>query len=426
MSALFLRGASVLALAAAWPSLAAAQDAFTSARGNEVGPDYLSYDEEGYLNQLSYELPLETRQRFLRSDGAFRTTLGSLGGDQFYIQQDLKATYHASEWVTGRAYVRHGVDLDGQYVQLQLLPEAELGSHLAVGVPVILDADKGAIDAGLAVTLRDPDGWFDFLRLSAIYQDLLFNGRSEEFSNSDAITPSFSLELQAQVLLGDLGTLSFQIAEQTRSEIEYEERGAAEEFERLTWSLLHGVEVGDRWKLFTEFGGEYADESSEPLSADPTALDFESTRWSYRGRVELQRRIGDDGCPSRVRAGLQFLYLASHARKVPQPGDSVVERGQFPHNTRRREPTAYLGYRFPLDESASLDFETVVYYGYYTNDYWTPRMTQPYRRDPRSQAKVALLPRWVYSADADITLHLSFELDDPEWGGGGLMARVHF
>ena len=55
---------------------ASAQDYFTATRRDEVGPRTLDFDEETFLNILSFEQPLETEQDWLRSEGGFRTAFG--------------------------------------------------------------------------------------------------------------------------------------------------------------------------------------------------------------------------------------------------------------------------------------------------------------------------------------------------------------
>lgn len=398
-----------------------AQEHFTVTRGDEVGPRRRELPEDAFLLQLSYDHPLESVGRYLRTDGAFRNTFGSVSADQFLIEQDLKAKAELDENFTARFFVHHTIDLDSDWLQLQLLPEYHASENLSIGVPAILDSDKGKIDVGLAATYREPDAYLDYLRLSVIRTDLLFDGRSNEFEHSETRRAGFSVELQAQVPLGAAGTVSLKAVEQTPYEVDFVERGARESFERLLTEALYRLDLTACTRLFLVFDTEHADEASVPLGGNATALDFDSKRDLYRGRVEVQHDLVGADSAERVRGGVQFVYYVEEAEQA-QPFDRI----DFPYTLRRREPTAFAGYRCPLGYEGALDVETMAYAGYYFNDNSYPFNPPRDDRDPRFQGKLSVLPRWVFSADAEVALHLSVELDRLHWAGGGLMARIFF
>jgi hypothetical protein len=395
------------------------QEYFKSTRGDEVGPSPIELDEESFLNLLSYEQPLEDELDWRISEGGFRSNFGSLLGTLFFLEQDFRYHKKLNESFSARVHARHALDFDSSHFFIQLVPEFHLNENWSLAIPANVFADKGDIDVGVGLVYRDPEQGFDFAQLSYMRGQLLLETRSDRFDKAEVRQPADTIELQLQSDFFDLGTVSFKIAQQLPSQVDFETQGTREEFERFSASLLHQYEVSDEDRVFLKLSHEHAMEDVEARTMAAAAEVFEGSRELYRAQLEYQHDLLlDDVVPARVRAGGHYVYFDEE--------EFQTTGKEFPHSILRREHYYYVGFRHLLDWIPNFDIEYVAYFGFVNNRNRFPNDPDKDGRDPTFQGKLSLLLRWVFSENAEVVLHPAVELDTLAWGGGGMQARFRF
>jgi hypothetical protein len=383
-------------------------------RGDEVGRSELDFDEETFLNILSFEQPLEMVQPFLAADAGWYAALGSLRADTLWLQQDLKAKAQITDTFAVRGQVRQGVDLDTDFTRLQATMEMQFGDHWYAGLPVYLGLDKGTMDGGVNTTWRDPSNGIDYAMFQWVRSDLVFNQRSDEFADSEVKRPADNLELQAQADLFGFGRTTVEIADELPSKVEFVETQQVQQFSRFTAWLMQAFEVDPSQRLFFRASYEIASESSVPTGPLGTADAFDGDRDVYSARLEYQRDL-DEEKTRRMRVGSTYLNFREDSEEANDPKDDFTEL--------RREAVVYGGYRSPLADSKEIDLETVVYLDRLWNSRRFPNAPNKSEQDPDFQGKVSFYFRWHVADRAEFVLAPSFELDNVGWGGGAFQLR---
>jgi hypothetical protein len=383
-------------------------------RGDEVGPSQLHFDEETFMNILSFEQPLESVQPFLAADSGWQAALGSLRSDLLWYEMDLK--YHApiTEDLDARAFVHSGLDLDTDFTQVQVMPELAVADHLYLGIPVVLQANKGMMDGGFAATWRDPAEKIDFFQLEWVRSDALFNHKSDEMKKSEVVKPADNFELQGQADLFGFGKTTLILADETPNQIDFVENQHVDEFSRFTARALQAVEWADDQRVFLDLRYEIANEDSTPTGALGAPDEFHGDRDLFSARAEFQLDRDEEKI-RRWRAGAECLFFHEDSQTPFDPKKDYQER--------RSEAMVYAGYRTPFYDSKQVDLETVVYLDRPNNVRRYPNDPSQDDHDPMFQGKISFYFRWHASDHAEFVLSPSFELDSIGWGGGAIMLR---
>jgi hypothetical protein len=388
-------------------------------RGDEVGPRTFEFDEETFLNILSYEPPLEHYQRWLVSDSGYNLAVGSLTTDDTWLEQELKHSMAVSDVFGADVLARQSVDFDSDYIIFQPILKYRLNSKFELIAPTGLDFDKGGLDGGLGFRFRDPDEGIDYVQFAWLRSDLLFETHTNQHKHEDisVLDPADTLEVQTQGAFSDLGTTSMKLSYQLHNEIRYNVPGKTEEFRRFYAWVLHQYDMTENDRLFLEYNQDSGNEQISTFMAVTLPERFRGERDFYKGRIEYQRDLTEGG-KRRMRGGVQYVNFSEDEE---QPG--------FPagtHKTVRRESLVYGGYRMPLDDAEEVTLETMIYLDF-------PNVRNRYPNDPRDdgrdssfQGKISFYFQWAIEDKVDFVLSPSFELDDMGWGGGGVQVRYQF
>jgi len=406
----------VLAIAAvAWSAAPLrAQGSGTFFRGDEVGPSQLHFDEESFMNILSFEQPIETVQPFLAADNGWQVALGSLRSDLLWYEQDFKYRAPINDDISARAYVHSGLDLDTDFTQVQVMPEIGFADHFSASVPVVLAANKGVIDAGLAMTYRDPTRNVDFVEFEWVRSDAFFNHKSDTMKKSEVVKPADNFNVQAQADLFGFGKTTVILADETPNEVNFVEEQHLDQFSRFTAKVIQAVEMNEKQRIFVDSRYEIANERSTSTGTLGDSNAFHGARDLFSARAEIQFDQ-DEGTVERWRGGAEYLFLHADSE---QPFDPKLDFAE-----RRREFMVYVGYRSPLYDSKSVDLETVVYLDRLNNVRRYPNNPSQDDHDPIFQGKLSFYFRWHADTRAEFVLSPSFELDAVGWGGGCVMLR---
>ena len=383
-------------------------------RSEEVGPGELDFDEETFLNILSIEQPLESIQPVLAADAGWYAALGSLRSDVLWLDQDAKLRAPVTDEFAVRVEAHQGLDFDTDFVRLEAMPELRLGDHWYAGLPVFLGLDKGTIDGGLNGAWRDPAGGIDYVMLQWVRSDIVFNQRSDDFSQSEVEHPADNFELQAQGDFLGCGKTTLRVADEVPSKVDFVETQRVEEFSRISAWLLQAIDLDELQRVYFEASFELASEQSTPTGPAGAADAFEGDRDAYSARLEYQRDLAEDHA-RRVRVGSECVNFREDAE---EPNDPLED-----HTELRREAIVYGGYRSPLAESKEVDLETVVYLDYLDNARRFPNHPGKSTHDPDFQGKLSFYFRWHVAQRAEFVLTPSFELDTVGWGGGSFQLR---
>lgn len=421
-----------LALAPAFASPIAAQEFPASLRGDEVGPREMDLDAETYLNLLSFAQPLESVQPFLAARAGWQLALGSLSADTLWYDHQLKLAVPVVDALGLGLELRQGLDLDGDFTRIGLQPELALGDHWSISAPLTLSGDKGAIDAGLAWTWRDPATGCDFVQLAWMRADALLEERSDRHPDVEVRHAAHTFSVQAQGRLLPSGTTTLRAAVTTPSEVRYVDAAVEERLVRARASLLQSIDWNATQRSYLEL--EYEAQSEQAIALGPEGLGaaFEGDRDLFRSRVEWQRDLPGAALPSsalpsdatggerprRLRVGGQFLAYREDAESPARFGDLAVDESEL-----RTEWIGYAGWRAPLFDSTRIDCETVLWLDRVVGRHRSRTDASESRREPAFQGKLSFFFRWQATPRADLVLSPSFELDTIGWGGGAVMLR---
>lgn len=405
----------------------AAQEFPESLRGDEIGPREMDLDGETFLNLLSFAQPLESVQPFLAAGSAWQLTLGSLNSDTLWYDHQLKFATPLVDAFGVRLELRQGLDLDGDFTRVGLQPELALGDHWTLGVPLTLSGDKGAIDAGMAWTWRDPGSGCDFVQLAWMRTDSLLEERSDRFTDAEVRDAAHTFSVQAQGQLLPCGKTTLRAAVTTPSEVRYVDAGVEERLLRARASLLQSIDWSATQRSYLEL--EYEAQSERAIALGPEGLGaaFEGDRDLFRSRVEWQRDLAPDAAASaaavnersrRLRVGGQFLAYREDAESPARFGDLAVDESEL-----RTEWIGYAGWRAPLFDSTRVDCETVLWLDRVVGRHRSRTDATENHREPAFQGKLSFFFRWQATPRADLVLSPSFELDTIGWGGGAVMLR---
>jgi hypothetical protein len=294
------------------------------------------------------------------------------------------------------------------------MPELRLGENYYVAVPVVLNSNKGIIDAGLAATYRNPAQHVDFFQLEWVRSDALFNHKNDVEKQSEVLKPADNFELQGQADLFGFGKTTLILAEEMPNKINFVEDQHIDQFTRFTAGLLHCYEWEPKQRGFLDVRYEVANEKSTATGAlgDPNAFKGDRDLFSARGELQFDQ---DDDHVTRWRGGLEYLFFHEDST---QPNDPLLS-----FQERRHEGMIYAGYRSPLSDSKDVDLETVVYLDKLNNVRRFPDDSKEDEHDPPFQGKISFYFRWHAADRAEFVLSPSFELDSVGWGGGCVMVR---
>ncbi|MFH1999121.1 MAG: hypothetical protein ABIK28_05530 [Planctomycetota bacterium] len=394
-----------------------AQDYISSTRGDEVGPRSLLLNEETFLNILSFNQPLESIQPWLASRSGYRVALGSLTSRDLWLEQELKHTAVVNDSFSVSGIARQGVDLDTAYTFIQPSLEYRLSKRWEIFAPTVLTVDKGGLDGGIGLRLRDPEAGIEYMQLVWMRADFLFNNRSREYQQSKGLDPADILEVQTQGSFLESSRTSLKMTYQLHSTVRLVELGKDEEFERLSAWFLHKYDLNEQNRIFFEYEHEIVDEKVNPFNSLNAEDAFQGDRHLSRARVDYQRDL-DEGGVRRVRGGGQFLRFNEDEKLYEVPSRY--------HKMLRRESILYAGYRIPLGTTDEVSLETMIYLDWLKNRDRFPYSPINDERAPAFQGKINFLFSWVVTNKVDFVLNPSFELDTVGWGGGGIQLRYHF
>ena len=412
-------GALALAASAGLSSRAQAQEYLDHFRGDEVGPREFDLDEEAFLNILSFEQPLETRQDFNAADQGWQLALGSMRADTLYLQNDLKLHAPVTDYFSVRLQLHQGDDFDTDSTEVMVLPEFALPGGWSIGSPVFLAVDKGDIDGGLALTWRAAEKQVDYLQLAWVRSDLLIEERSDELPDTKVQRPADNFIAQVQADLFGFGRTTAYLSQEVASDTIYHDRGERERFSRVHARLLQEVTLSETQRLFLDAEWEIAAEQSTPL--DPTGLPeaFEGDRDFWKARGEWQRDLAPKEEPrERVRAGAAYVWYREDAES-PAAGNAVA----VDDTEVRGEVIAYAGWRTPLADSKRVDLETVIWLDWVDGQHRARITKKEDDHYPHFQGKLSFYFRWQATERAEFVLSPSFELDALGWGGGAIVLR---
>jgi len=393
------------------------QDTFDFFRNDELGPRSFDMDEEFFINVLSFEQPLETIQPWLRRTSGYRLALGSLTDRDLWLDQEMKGRAEISDVLALQVRARQTLGLDAGTIFFQPTLEYRLNDRFELFAPAVLDDDKGGMDGGLGIRYRNPDSKIEYLQLSWIMSDLLFNERGRQYRESTIRDRAATMELQAQGDPFDLGTTSLKVAYQTPSTYRLVEDGQDEGFQRLRAWLLHCYEIDPRNRVYFTCEVDSGSEEIRPIFAPSADDEFIGRRRLVRGRVEYQNLLSEDEV-TRWRGGMQYV---NYSEKEVFPGEDTLT-----HKMSRSESIFYAGYRSPFFDSEDLSLETVLYLDWLNG---RDRFVDNPREDthmPTFQGKLSFYFLWAIKEDVDFMLSPSIELDKPGWGGGAIQVRWFF
>jgi len=84
-------------------------------RGDEIDPRDYEYNDEYFLNVLSYQLPPFWRETWNQGKRGYRLTIGSVRSDEFYLQQELKVHLDLTEELEFQFDLIEDEDFDTRY-----------------------------------------------------------------------------------------------------------------------------------------------------------------------------------------------------------------------------------------------------------------------------------------------------------------------
>ncbi len=379
-------------------------------RGDEIEPRDYDFNEEYFLNLMSYRLAPDWEDLWNESDKSYLLTVGSVRSDEFYIRQELKLHLDVTDGLRFHYDLLQDEDFDTRFLRHRaglVYAFNETWSGYAFGEGTSLKEDN---DVGAGVVFRaGVHDWCE-LQLTAVdfneakgkenrrfrrdaYGALLRN----EISLSEKIYIGAGVELQMPMKLIDPG-----------EDVEFR-------FRKGIYEGWLGWRIGDESRL--RFFLSAGDTGKESDYITPPPSDQRLHRNTFRAGAECQWRsrlplavgVGREDLAG-WRAGCEFFHFR--------------ERSLFPDSAllgeihERDEFTMYGGVSFEMWEKVFL--KPALYVDYVSQIERYPK--QPVKNDRSSgiQAKLSGMAEIRFSRKVRLVINPNIDLDQMNWGGGNV------
>lgn len=357
---------------------------------------------EYFLDRFSYVVVAPWWERDLPTFGnRVDYRLGSTSGTQFTVEGAIDHAIALGDEFTFRYHVLQGENRDVRFLRNAVELERSLGDSSAVFVQGEVFAEKSVIDvsAGAWLFRRDDDA----LRVMLTAVDWTAE-KSREFEYERA--PYATMISGA---FGDPAThrLRFELGGQLP--LEQRDLASDDRFALRRWigSATSHLRLAQRDVLVTALEHESTAKRFRP--GDPSSLSTEDfDREFVQARVEWWR----DGS---IPWSLGALHTR-HDEAGLRPDDPASDL-----RTRRREWFGVLRVRLRAGER--LSFEPQAFAGVVDDEF---RDGVGARDENRFEGKLAWNTRWDFSPTVALAAIVSFQLDEPAFGGGGAQFQARF
>lgn len=393
------------------------QDYVSFFRGDEIGPRTFKLDEDTLMDVLSQQQPIESLQPWLTSENGIYSNVGSLSRWALWVDQQVKYNGSISDWFRINAHFVQQVDFDSEYMFIQTTPEVQLSKRLEFFAPFNLWFDKGDMDVGLGLRLRDREQGIDYVQLSIMRSDFMIDNRSIEEYPPDVEEWADTYEIQAQIEPGNFGKSTLKVSYLPGMQYDYTVDGKSERYQRFELKFLHNYDLSPRHRFFFIYDQHNVEEHVDSYSVETAEEAFIGDRDYFSGRLEYHYLM-DEEMVRRIRVGFNFIYFDEWQEEPGNPEDD--------QRNRRREGIFYGAYRLPLTDDNKLTLELNMFLDWMSNTYHFPNYPAAEDHDPPFQGKVGTYFQWDFAENAQFVLNPTFELEGFDWAGGGIQLRYKF
>lgn len=371
-------------------------EAETTRRDFRQGTEY-------YLDRASYvALPPWWDRGLPRFHDQAWYRFGSVSRSEFTIDGGLDVTRPLGGGCGFGWHVLHGENRDVRFLRNAVEFERALGDAAALFVQGELDADKSLIDASLGAWLHRAGD--DALRVMVTAVDL---------SSAKSRRVAYQHEPWAVMAAGAFGErerhrVAFELGAQLPFEVRDLEQSEVFALQRWIGAIESHLHLGGDDRLAAALEVEGTDKSARP-DAGPGVPGEQFARDFRQLRLEWWRDAR--GGPWSI--GCLHTALAEDGVVAADPAASL--------RARRDEWFGVVRLQVPF--AGRLSFEPQVFAGHVREAY---RDGIDRRSVDRFEGKFACNARWDFSPAAWLAVVVTFELDEPAFGGGGLQFVARF
>lgn len=374
---------------------------------------WLGVDEEGvrrnfaqgteyFLDRFSYVVTAPWWERSLPTFGSrVDYRLGSTSGTQFTVEGAIDHSVALGDGFAFRYHVLQGENRDTRFLRNAVALEYALDERTALFAQGELFADKSLIDVSVGAFLFRRDD--DALRVMLTAVD---------WTSEKSRIVEYERAPYAAMLSGAFGDddgvrLRFELGSQLPFEVRELDSGERLSMQRHIGSATTHWRLAAKDVLVAAVEAEWTDKELRPLDpAGALVEDFERT--FAQARVEWWR---DAPLPWSV--GVLHTHHDEDGVRPNDPASSL--------RTRRREWFGILRTRLAAGEK--LSFEPQLFAGVVDDEFRDGGET---RDEHRFEGKLSWNTRWDFNANVALSLLVSFQLDEPAFGGGGAQFVARF
>ena len=370
-------------------------------RNDEIEPRDFDFNEEYFLNILSYRITPSWKSLWNEYDKGFLSTIGSLRSDEFYMQQEVKLHFEGTERLWFHYDLLQDEDYDTRYLRHRAAIAYHAGEKWTVygigeGTPTKEDNDIGA---GAIFRPMPGDEWEVQITAVDFAEDKGKNNRhygvdaygllfKNETALSDDVFIGGAVQLQLPMTMNDPGdSLEFHFRKKLYDA-------------HLTWFL------SDEQNLTFYTGAEETKKDAIYFPAvDP---DQRLGRNSWQAGVEY---LGPwDLFHADGMAGVKYFHFR--------------ERSLFPEfvgpdeKHQRDEVTIYGGLAWTVSERVV--FRPAVYLAYVSQNELFPEDPRRSERFNGFAGKASGTLEIKIKETIRLAINPNFDLDDLDWGGGNV------
>jgi hypothetical protein len=377
-------------------------------RGDEIEPRDFSFNDEYFLNLLSYRPWPDWQSIWAGSERGYLLTVGSVRSDEFYLYQAAKLHLDVAEGVRFHYDLLEHEDLDSRYLRHRptlAFPFHEQWTVYAFGEggPVKEDNDVGVgaiFHPGphhrwelqlTGVDFNEAKGKEGRRFSQDAYAALLKN----EIPISEKVRVGSAVELQLPLTLVDPGeNLTFR-------------------FKKRLYEGYLRWRTGDRSELFFDLSAEDTGKDTRYSSLTPT--DQRLSRNAFRANMEYRFYMET---PLAADCRLGFDYFHFRERNL-FPEDPLTR-----NKLERNEYTLYGGLSIELSERFL--FRPALYVDYVSHNRLFPEDEIRNDRFNGIQSKLSTALEIRFKETIRLAINPNLDLDQMNWGGGNVQLIALF
>jgi hypothetical protein len=371
-------------------------------RGDEIEPRDFTFNDEYFLNLLSYRPWPDMLSAWSASEVGYLLTVGSVRSDEFYLHQEAKIHHPVMEGFRFHYDLLQHEDFDSRYLRQRpalVFPVHPSWTLYALGEGQALKEDN---DLGVGAFYHPGPGHRWEVQFTAVdfSEDKGKEGRhfrrdaygvllKNEIPLGEDLSVGSGIELQLPLTLVDPGEdLRFR-------------------FHKRLYDGFLRWRTGEQSELVLEVSAEAAGKESEYTA--PAPADQRLDRNAFRSGMEYRFNL-EEPFPARCRTGFDYFHFRERSRF---PGSAISDE-----KLERNEFTLYGALSYAL--GGRCYFRPALYIDYVSHNRLFPMDNFRNDRFNGIQSKLSTALEIRFKETVRLVINPNLDLDQMNWGGGNV------